>query len=119
MLLQIAIKVRCATMIALYDRLLTLPQHQLSAVSSGQLINFITTDVDRIVSFITSFHAFWSMPLTFAVALYLLYREVGLAFLTGLGCALILVPINVSFLLLLLIVRAFTQANACEYFSST
>jgi ATP-binding cassette subfamily C (CFTR/MRP) protein 10 len=91
---KIALKVRAAILVALYDKLLQLPQHQLSNFSSGQLINFMSTDVDRIVSFCTSFHAAWSMPFNIVVALYLLYREVGLAFLSGLFCALLMVPLN-------------------------
>lgn len=103
-----ALKVRCATLIALYDKLLTLPQHQLSNFSSGQLINFMSTDVDRIVNFVTSFHSFWSMPVNICIALYLLYREVspltlilmvilfqmGYAFGSGLLCAILMIPLN-------------------------
>uniref|UniRef100_A0A914R6M6 ABC transmembrane type-1 domain-containing protein n=1 Tax=Parascaris equorum TaxID=6256 RepID=A0A914R6M6_PAREQ len=54
----------------------------------------MSTDVDRIVNVCSSFHAFWSLPLQLGVALYLLYREVGLAFLSGLIASLLLVPLN-------------------------
>lgn len=91
---KIALKVRAAILVALYDKLLQLPQHQLSNFSSGQLINFMSTDIDRIVSFVTSFHAAWSMPFNIIIALYLLYREVGLAFLSGLFCAILMIPLN-------------------------
>lgn len=91
---KIALKVRCATLVAVYDKLLTLPQHQLAHFSAGQLINFMSTDVDRIVSFCTSFHAFWSMPVNIGIALYLLHKEMGLAFLSGLLCALLMIPLN-------------------------
>jgi len=54
----------------------------------------MSTDVDRIVGACTSFHAFWSMPMNLAIALYLLYREVGVAFVSGLLAAMVLVPVN-------------------------
>jgi ATP-binding cassette subfamily C (CFTR/MRP) protein 10 len=36
----------------------------------------------------------WSLPFQIGVSLFLLYQQVGLAFLAGLGFALILIPIN-------------------------
>ncbi|CAD5224372.1 unnamed protein product [Bursaphelenchus okinawaensis] len=91
---KIALKVRCATLVALYDKVLTLPQNQLAHFSTGEIINFMSTDLDRIVSFVTSFHAFWSMPVNIMIALYLLYREMGLAFFSGLFCAVLMIPLN-------------------------
>ena len=54
----------------------------------------MSTDVDRIVNFFNSFHALWSLIFKLLVALYLLYREVGLAFLSGFGAAVLMVPLN-------------------------
>ena len=73
----------------------------------------MSTDTDRIVNFCPSFHAFWSLPLQVftsklinlyfvssfpclqvGVTLYLLYAQVGLAFLAGLSFAILLIPIN-------------------------
>nr|CAD7568275.1 unnamed protein product [Timema californicum] len=60
----------------------------------GEVMNFMSTDTDRIVNSCPSFHALWSIPFQIAVTLYLLYNQVGLAFLTGVGFTLILIPIN-------------------------
>jgi ATP-binding cassette subfamily C (CFTR/MRP) protein 10 len=77
----------------------------------------MSTDTDRIINFCPSFHAFWSLPLQViflksvlrknvcpisiygeicqvGVTLYLLYSQVGLAFLAGLTFAVMLIPIN-------------------------
>uniref|UniRef100_A0AC34QIF0 Uncharacterized protein n=1 Tax=Panagrolaimus sp. JU765 TaxID=591449 RepID=A0AC34QIF0_9BILA len=92
---KISLAIRCATVTALYDKLLQIPVCRLSKkFSSGQLINFMSTDVDRIVNFFNSFHALWSLIFKLGIALYLLYKEVGLAFLSGLGAALLMVPLN-------------------------
>lgn len=92
---KISLKIRCATVTALYDKLLAVPISKLSKTfSSGQLINFMSTDVDRIVNFFNSFHALWSLCFKLGIALYLLYREVGLAFLSGFGAAVLMVPLN-------------------------
>ncbi|KAI6236711.1 hypothetical protein M3Y95_00187400 [Aphelenchoides besseyi] len=91
---KIALKVRAATLVAIYDKLLCTCEFQRSSIGTGQLLNYFSTDLDRIVSFVTSFHAFWSMPFVLCVSLYLLYREVGWAFLAGLLCAILMVPLN-------------------------
>ncbi|CAJ0957137.1 unnamed protein product, partial [Mesorhabditis belari] len=91
---KISLKVRAATVIAIYDKLLKVPLAEMSSFSSGQILNFISTDVDRIVNFCNSFHAFWNLPLELVITLYLLYREVGMAFISGLLAAIILIPIN-------------------------
>eukprot|EP01062_Namystynia_karyoxenos_P068259 TRINITY_DN6263_c1_g1_i1.p1 TRINITY_DN6263_c1_g1~~TRINITY_DN6263_c1_g1_i1.p1 ORF type:complete len:1471 (+),score=387.48 TRINITY_DN6263_c1_g1_i1:72-4415(+) len=62
--------------------------------SSGEVVNVMSTDADRIAGFGAGFHQFWSMPFQIAVSLYLLYRQVGVAFLAGLAFAIVLIPIN-------------------------
>jgi ATP-binding cassette subfamily C (CFTR/MRP) protein 10 len=91
---KVSLRVRCATVLSLYDKVLQVPICRLSKFSSGQLINFMSTDVDRIVNFFNSFHALWSLIFKLTVALYLLYREVGLAFLSGFAAAILMVPLN-------------------------
>lgn len=73
---KISLKVRCSILMTVYDKLLNIPLFRLSKFSTGQLINFMSTDIDRIVGCCVSFHAVWSMPLNLVIALYLIYREV-------------------------------------------
>lgn len=51
-------------------------------------------DTSRITNFCPSFHAVWSLPIQIVVSLYLLYMQIGLAFLAGLIFAILLIPIN-------------------------
>ncbi|UJR20680.1 hypothetical protein I4U23_023801 [Adineta vaga] len=67
---------------------------EMNRFSMGEIVNFMSTDSDRIVNFFQSFHAFWSLPVQIAIVLYLLYEQIGLTFLTGLAFAIILIPIN-------------------------
>ena len=91
---KIGIRVRCTLQLAVYDKLLQVPQCRLSAFSTGQLINFASTDIERIVGVVNAFHSLWSMPLNIAIALFLLYREMGAASLAGLLAATLLLPVN-------------------------
>ncbi|GMR59215.1 hypothetical protein PMAYCL1PPCAC_29410, partial [Pristionchus mayeri] len=91
---KMSLRVRAASVTSIMDKLMRVPLSQLGVHSTGQIINFVSSDVDRIVNFCNSFHAFWSLPVQLTIALYLLYREVGLAFVAGLAAAVVLIPIN-------------------------
>lgn len=41
-----------------------------------QVVNFMSTDTDRVVNFAPSFHQFWSLPFQIGVSLYLLHQQV-------------------------------------------
>lgn len=87
-------KIRTAIITTIYRKSLTVSSVSASKFSSGEIVNFMSTDTDRIINFCPSFHAVWSLPFQIGVSLFLLYQQVGLAFLAGLGFALILIPIN-------------------------
>ena len=77
--------------------ILPIPDFHISATSQlsvGEIVNAMSTDVDRVVNFCNSFHACWSLPFQIAVSLFLLHREIQLAFLAGLAFAVLLIPIN-------------------------
>ncbi|XP_076628531.1 ATP-binding cassette sub-family C member 10 [Colletes latitarsis] len=60
----------------------------------GEIVNFISTDSDRLVNSCPSFHAFWSIPLQLVVTLYLLQKQIGISFLAGVSFAIMIIPIN-------------------------
>ena len=71
-------KIRTAIITTIYRKSLSVSSVSVKAFSSGQIINFMSTDTDRIVNFCPSFHAFWSLPFQIAVSLYLLHQQVSL-----------------------------------------
>uniref|UniRef100_A0A8C5RAM8 Multidrug resistance-associated protein 7 n=1 Tax=Leptobrachium leishanense TaxID=445787 RepID=A0A8C5RAM8_9ANUR len=91
---KVMLAVRAAVLTSVYRKAIRGEGTSLGTFSPGEVVNFMSTDTDRISNFCRSFHELWSLPLQFAVTLYLLYRQVGVAFLGGLGLALLLVPVN-------------------------
>ncbi|NXU52281.1 MRP7 protein, partial [Turnix velox] len=91
---KVTLMVRAATISAIYRKALRVSSTSLSCFTVGEIVNFMSTDTSRLVNFCNSFHEVWSLPFQFAIALYLLYQQVGVAFLAGLALALLLVPIN-------------------------
>ncbi|KAH8269735.1 hypothetical protein KR018_008658 [Drosophila ironensis] len=62
--------------------------------SKPDMLNLMSTDTDRIVNSCISFHFFWSIPFRLFTTLYLLYLQLGAAFLAGVIFAALLIPIN-------------------------
>ncbi|XP_064600962.1 ATP-binding cassette sub-family C member 10-like [Liolophura sinensis] len=90
----VGFKIRAAIITTIYHKALAVNSVSASKFTTGEIVNFMSTDTDRIVNFCPSFHAFWSLPFQIGVSLYLLHQQVGVAFLAGLCFAVILVPVN-------------------------
>jgi len=91
---ELGIKVRGSVSSTVYKKLMTVSKCNLSVYNSGQIINFMSTDVDRIVNSSPSIHAAWSLPFQFGVTLYLLHQQVGISYLAGLVFTILVIPVN-------------------------
>ncbi|XP_030627919.1 multidrug resistance-associated protein 7 [Chanos chanos] len=91
---KVSLEARAAVVSTIYSKAVQVSSAALACFNMGEVVNFMSTDTDRLVNFFNSFHEAWSLPFQFAVALYLLYLQVGVAVLGGLGVALLLVPLN-------------------------
>lgn len=59
----VGLKIRGALVTAIYRKTLTASSTILnSKFSVGEIVNFMSTDTDRIVNSCPSFHAVWSIP---------------------------------------------------------
>lgn len=87
---MITMKMRISLVTKIYS-------HSLEAktlADSPDILNLMSTDVDRIVNSCISFHSFWSIPFQLFITLYLLYTQIGSAFIAGVIFGVILIPIN-------------------------
>uniref|UniRef100_A0A7N9ARN0 ATP-binding cassette, sub-family C (CFTR/MRP), member 10 n=1 Tax=Mastacembelus armatus TaxID=205130 RepID=A0A7N9ARN0_9TELE len=91
---KVALSARAALVSAIYSKALQVSSSSLAGFTLGEVVNLMSTDTDRVVNFFNSFHELWSLPFQFSITLYLLYVQVGVAFLGGLCVALLLVPLN-------------------------
>ncbi|NXA10146.1 MRP7 protein, partial [Sapayoa aenigma] len=91
---KVMLMVRAAVISAIYRKALRVSSTSITRFTVGEIVNFMSTDTSRLINFCFSFHEMWSLPFQFAITLYLLYQQVGAAFLGGLALALLLVPIN-------------------------
>lgn len=57
-------------------------------------MNFVGTDCQQVSDNCQYLHQLWAMPLQVAVALYLLYLQVGFSFIGGVIFSVLLIPLN-------------------------
>ena len=91
---ELGLRIRGAVSSSVYRKVINVSKSKLSKFNNGQIINFMSTDVDRIVNFCPSLHAAWSLPFQFIVTLILLHQQVGISFLTGLIFTILVIPVN-------------------------
>ncbi|XP_042339501.1 ATP-binding cassette sub-family C member 10, partial [Plectropomus leopardus] len=91
---KVSLSARATLVSAIYGKALQVSGSSLAGFTLGEVVNLMSTDTDRVVNFFNSFHELWSMPFSICITLYLLYLQVGVAFLGGLAVALLLVPFN-------------------------
>ena len=93
-LARLNIKLRSALITSIYRKVQRINTAQRNRFTPGEIINFMSTDTDRVLNFGQSFHSCWSLPLQLVITLYLLYVQIGLAFLAGVAIVILLMPVN-------------------------
>lgn len=91
---KLCLRTRISLVSLIYRKCVLIKLSELNRFSIGEILNYMSIDCDAIVNMLPSFHALWSLPFQIAVTLYLLYAQIGLSFLVGVGFVVVLIPIN-------------------------
>ncbi|BES98502.1 Hypothetical protein NTJ_11320 [Nesidiocoris tenuis] len=91
---MVSLRIRGALVSLIYRKTLSLNKITISSLETGEIVNYMSTDVNKIMDSCISFHSFWSIPLEVAVICWLLYLQVGLAFVAVILLTLFLIPVN-------------------------
>lgn len=62
--------------------------------TTGEIVNLVAVDTQRVFDFTLIYNLLWSAPLQITIAFFLLYNQLGLASLAGIGVLLLLLPYN-------------------------
>nr|XP_034196002.1 probable multidrug resistance-associated protein lethal(2)03659 isoform X1 [Osmia lignaria]XP_034196003.1 probable multidrug resistance-associated protein lethal(2)03659 isoform X1 [Osmia lignaria]XP_034196004.1 probable multidrug resistance-associated protein lethal(2)03659 isoform X1 [Osmia lignaria]XP_034196006.1 probable multidrug resistance-associated protein lethal(2)03659 isoform X1 [Osmia lignaria]XP_034196007.1 probable multidrug resistance-associated protein lethal(2)03659 isoform len=97
-LMHVGMKVRVACCTLIYRKILKLSNAVLeNETSAGQMVNFLSNDVNRLDYFVFSIHYLWIGPLQVFLISYLIYREIGLGAITGMMTFLLCIPLQLYF----------------------
>eukprot|EP01018_Ginkgo_biloba_P024389 Gb_38867 [translate_table: standard] len=82
---QIGIRIKVALTATIYRKGLSLSNQSRQKHTSGEIINYMSVDAQRIGDFSWYLHDIWIVPLQVILALIILYQNLGLASLAGLA----------------------------------
>ncbi|XP_062194151.1 ABC transporter C family member 3-like [Phragmites australis] len=92
---QAGIRARSALVAVVYQKGLALSSQSRQSRTSGEMINIISVDADRVGLFSWYMHDLWLVPLQVGMALFILYSTLGLASLAALGATVVVMLANV------------------------
>ncbi|GLJ18149.1 hypothetical protein SUGI_0320630 [Cryptomeria japonica] len=91
---HIGIRVKAALTAAIYKKVFMISCQSREKHTSGEIINYMSVDAQRIGEFSRYVHDIWIAPLQVLLALVILYQHLGLAFLSGVATTVLLMMVN-------------------------
>ncbi|KAF3453336.1 hypothetical protein FNV43_RR03776 [Rhamnella rubrinervis] len=91
---KFGVRVRAVLVAAIYNKGLTLSCQSTQGHASGEIINFMTIDAERIGHFSWYMHDPWLVLVQVALALLILYRSLGLAAISALVATILIMLAN-------------------------
>ncbi|KAJ0481794.1 putative ABC-type xenobiotic transporter [Helianthus annuus] len=91
---QVGIKTRSTIVAIIYQKGLTIFGEAKQGSSSGEIINFMAVDAERIGDYAWYMHDFWLAFVQVGIALVLLYKNLGLAFIASLITTILVLLVN-------------------------
>ncbi|KAF2285674.1 hypothetical protein GH714_007042 [Hevea brasiliensis] len=91
---QIGIRIRAALVATIYNKGLTLSHSSKQRHTSGEIINYMAVDTERIGTFSWYIHDVWLIFLQVGLALLILYKNLGLASIAAFVATIIVMLLN-------------------------
>ncbi|CAH8663887.1 unnamed protein product [Heterobilharzia americana] len=93
--LALGISVRSALTSAIYRKSLRLSPEARAEFTTGELVNLLSVDVNRIKELFMFSFLVWDAIIEFILAFVLLWRQLGSAAIAGIGVLLLMLPLNI------------------------
>ncbi|KAK6934571.1 ABC transporter type 1, transmembrane domain [Dillenia turbinata] len=91
---QAGIRAQAALVAMIYNKGLTLSRRSKQSHTSGEIINFMSVDAQRVGDFSWYIHDTWMVVVQVVLALLILYRDLGLAAIAALVATIIVMLLN-------------------------
>ena len=86
--------VKSALISAIYRKSLTVTAMAKKGSTSGEIVNLMSVDAQKITDMLPYLNMLWSSPLQITVAIYMLYQILGPSIIAGLVVMIVMIPIN-------------------------
>ncbi|KAK4879949.1 hypothetical protein RN001_008095 [Aquatica leii] len=96
-LMHISMKMAIACSSVIYRKSLLLSQTSLVQITTGHIINLLSTDISHFEYGLLLVHYIWIAPLQVILGIYLLYNIIGFAAFLGISLHLLFIPLQIYF----------------------
>eukprot|EP00250_Pteridium_aquilinum_P016152 c22966_g1_i1 orf=444-4313(+) len=91
--MKLGMTMRSCLITSIYRKGLKLSNSSRQLHGAGQIVNYMSVDVQQISDSIVQLHNTWMLPLQLLIALGILYRAIGIAMLAGLATMIVLAAV--------------------------
>ncbi|KAK9742712.1 hypothetical protein RND81_03G192700 [Saponaria officinalis] len=92
---QLGLRLRAALISHIYRKGLVLSSHARQSHTGGEIINYMSVDVQRITDFVWYMNTLWMLPVQIFLAIYVLHTSLGVGAFAGLGATLLVMLCNI------------------------
>ncbi|XP_021756470.1 putative ABC transporter C family member 15 [Chenopodium quinoa] len=92
---QLGLRLRAAMISQIYRKGLMLSCQARQSHTSGEIMNYMSVDVQRISDFVWYVNTLWMLPVQISLAIYVLHTSLGLGSLAGLAATLVVMSCNI------------------------
>lgn len=92
---QLGLRLRAALISQIYKKGLVLSSKSRQSHTSGEIINLMSVDVQRITDFIWYLNIIWMLPIQISLAVYVLHNSLGLGSLVALAATILVMTGNI------------------------
>ncbi|CAD5197112.1 unnamed protein product, partial [Musa acuminata subsp. malaccensis] len=92
---QLGMRLRAVLISHIYKKGLILSSQSRQSHTSGEIINYMSVDIQRITDLIWYSNIIWMLPVQIALAIYVLYKNLGVGALAGLAATTMIMTCNI------------------------
>ncbi|XP_024373624.1 ABC transporter C family member 2 [Physcomitrium patens] len=92
--MRVGMRTRSTLVAAVFRKSLRLTQAGRKGFTAGKITNLMTTDAEALQQICQQLHSLWSSPLRIIIAIFLLYRQLGIASIFGSLVLLVMIPLQ-------------------------
>ena len=92
--IRVGMRIRSALVTTIYRKAFLISSKSRQLFTTGEIVNNMSIDTNRLRDVTTYLHMIWSAPLQISVSLYLLWLQVGPSVFSGVAVMIFMIPIN-------------------------
>ncbi|XP_020261320.1 putative ABC transporter C family member 15 isoform X1 [Asparagus officinalis] len=92
---QLGLRLRAALISHIYRKGIRLSNHSRQTHTSGEIINYMSVDIQRITDVMWYANIVWMLPVQVSLAIYVLHKNLGLGAFAGLAATFLIMSCNI------------------------